>query len=427
MPVTFAHGVGRVYESPLPVWLYLVGAAATVLISFFIRSLAAPSDGPREGRVVAGPRMTARLTGLFRIAGLAILGLIVLFAFLDPEPGFTVTPLLFWVFLIVGTVVVSCLMAGLWEHTDPWGTIESFYRVEDDLSAKDRELPGWLGPLLVYGLFWFELVSGRGFDPVAILLAIAAYTVFALTFRSSASNWREIDPLSVLFGFASRLAPLEIDDRRGLVARGGLSGLDEPAPMSRPLFASILVLLASTTLDNLRETLEWNSFIQSVGLEHVDATLLDSVALALLTLPFLITFVAAVAISRRWLGKELPMWETVRAFAWSLIPIGVAYVLAHNMSLLIIGIPELISRIVDSLGVELFSAYSPSPQLVWVLAILIVVGGHVMGVLAAHRAALKLTGSHAAAVRGHTALTLLMSLYTVSTLWLLSLPLVTEA
>ena len=36
--VVFAHGVGRVYESPLPVWLYLVGAAATVLISFAIRS-----------------------------------------------------------------------------------------------------------------------------------------------------------------------------------------------------------------------------------------------------------------------------------------------------------------------------------------------------------------------------------------------------
>lgn len=31
-----AHGVGRVYESPLPVWLYLVGAAASVLISLAV-------------------------------------------------------------------------------------------------------------------------------------------------------------------------------------------------------------------------------------------------------------------------------------------------------------------------------------------------------------------------------------------------------
>ena len=37
-----------------------------------------------------------------------------------------------------------------------------------------------------------------------------------------------------------------------------------------------------------------------------------------------------------------------------------------------------------------------------------------------------MTDSHAAAVKSHTALTILMSLFTVSTLWLLSLPLVTD-
>jgi hypothetical protein len=426
MSPAFAHGVGRVYESPLPLWLYLVGAAATVLISFLIRSLAERSPARGDGRVVAGPRTVARLLGVFRIAALAVLGLIVLFAFLDPEPGFTVTPLLFWVFLIVGTVLICSVIAGLWERTNPWATIESFYRLEGETVDQGRSLPGWLGPLLVYGLFWFELVSGRGFDPVAILLVVAAYTVFALSFRS-ATNWKEIDPLSILFGFASRIAPLEVDERRGLVSRGALTGLDEARAMSWPLFASVLILLASTTLDNLRETVEWNSFLHGAGLEQMDSTLLDSLALALLTLPFLITFVAAVAISRRWMSSDVSIWETVRVFGWSLIPIGIAYVLAHNMSLLIIGVPELIARVVDSLGADLFSAYSPSPQLVWVLAILFVVGGHVLGVLAAHRAALRLTGSHAAAVRSHTALTLLMSLYTVSTLWLLSLPLVTEA
>ena len=29
--MNLAHGVGSVYESPLPVWLYVVGAAATVI------------------------------------------------------------------------------------------------------------------------------------------------------------------------------------------------------------------------------------------------------------------------------------------------------------------------------------------------------------------------------------------------------------
>lgn len=31
MAPTLAHGVGRIYESPLPVWLYLFGAPARLL------------------------------------------------------------------------------------------------------------------------------------------------------------------------------------------------------------------------------------------------------------------------------------------------------------------------------------------------------------------------------------------------------------
>lgn len=124
MQPSFAHGGGRVYQSPLPLWLYLGGAAATVLISFFIRSLADRTPQRREGRVVAGPAAIERVLSFFRVVGLALLGLTILFTFLDPDPGFTVTPLLFWMLLIVGTIVVSSLVAGVWERTNPWATIE---------------------------------------------------------------------------------------------------------------------------------------------------------------------------------------------------------------------------------------------------------------------------------------------------------------
>lgn len=425
--LVWAHGVGRVYESPLPVWLYLVGAAATVLISFVIRSLADRRPQAGEPRVLMSQTATARLLAIFRIVGLAVLGLLILFTFLDPDPGFTVTPLLFWVLLVMGTVLLSAVVGGLWEHTSPWITIESFYRDPDEETEAIRELPWWVGPVLVYGLFWFELVSGRGFDPVAILLVVAGYTVYALSFQSRlGEGWRLADPLSILFGFASRSAPLAIDRSGTLVYRGSLAGLDEQRPMPRALFASVFILLASTTLDNLRETLEWSRLLESLGLEHVDSTLVDSVALLALTLPFLLLFLGALAISRRWMTERLSLWDTARRFAWSLIPIGIAYVLAHNIPLLIIGIPELLDRVVDALGVDLFSRYEPSPRLVWFIEIAVVVGGHVLGVLSAHRTGVRLTASHQDAVKSHVALTVLMSLFTVSTLWLLSLPLVTD-
>lgn len=425
--VLVAHGVGRVYESPLPVWLYLVGAAATVLISFVIRSIADRRPHDRPPRVLLSRDATDRLLGVFRIMGLAVLGLLVLFTFLDPDPGFTVAPLLFWVLLIMGTVLMSAIVGGIWERANPWATIESFYADEEARHEDGRELPWWVGPALLYGLFWFELVSGRGFDPVAILLVTAAYTVFALTFRSRANKtWHQADPLSILFGFASRSAPFAVDEAGTLVYRGPLSGLDVARAMPAALFASVFVLLASTTLDNLRETVEWTRFLETVGLEHANSKVVDSIALVALTLPFLLSFLAALAVSRRWMTDRLSMWDTARRFAWSLIPIGIAYVLAHNIPLLIIGIPELVDRIVDSLGVDLLSRYEPSPRLVWFIEIVVVVGGHVLGVLSAHRVGLRLTENHRDAVKSHVALAVLMSLFTVSTLWLLSLPLVTD-
>ena len=427
-PIVLAHGVGRVYESPLPVWLYLVGAAATVLVSFAIRSVAERRPASdRPVRVVMGASALTKLGTALRIAGLALVGLIIIFALADPDPGFTAAPLLFWVILIIGTIVVSAVVGGLWRLANPWRAIESLYRIPDDEDERPGAAPPWwLGPVLLYGLFWFELVSGRGFDPVAILLVLAGYTVLALALSPRlGSGWELADPLSILFGFASRSAPLQVEEQ-GIVYRGPLDGLDEPRPIPLALFASVFVLLASTTLDNLRETVEWTRFLELTGLEHASAKLIDTVALAALTLPFLAAFVGVVAISRHWLSERLSLFETARRYAWSLIPIGIAYVLAHNIPLLIIGIPELLDRIFDTLGVDLFSRYTPSPRLVWFIEIVVVVGGHVLGVLAAHRAGVRMTDSHAAAVKSHTALTILMSLFTVSTLWLLSLPLVTD-
>jgi hypothetical protein len=124
--------------------------------------------------------------------------------------------------------------------------------------------------------------------------------------------------------------------------------------------------------------------------------------------------------------------DAARAFGWSLVPIGIAYVLAHNAPLLITGVPQLVRALSDPFEYgwnlfgtgDLWSGFSASPQLVWYLEIALIVGGHVLGVLTAHRTAVRVAGSHAAAVRSQYALTALMSVYTIATLWLLAQPLV---
>jgi hypothetical protein len=425
-----AHGVGRVYESPIPVYLYALGAGATVLLSFLLRAVARKEAAAAPGRRIAGTGVARALRALLRAAGLVGLALAVAGAVLVDERGLTIAPLLFWVGLVVGTTTLCLLLGNAWDAADPWRTLEGYYRIND--AERERlEPPWWLGPLLVYALFWFELVSGVGFEPAGVLCALIVYSLLFFTLRPRfGPRWALADPLAILFGFASATSALELRDD-GVYYRG-LGGIDRPDPIPRALFASVFVLLASTTLDNVTETVGWSDFVTSTGLDALPGMLVESVALFVFALAFLAPFIGAIAAGGQRARRGASLEDAARAFGWSLVPIGVAYVIAHNAPLLITGAVDLAQVLSDPFGYgwNLFGtralgvAFVPSPQLVWYLEIALIVGGHVLGVLAAHRTALRVAGDHAAAVRSQYALTALMCVYTITTLWLLAQPLV---
>lgn len=436
-----AHGVGRVYESPIPPYLYAVGAGLTVLLSFVLRALAGNRESASPDRLVAGPGAARAVRGVLKVVALVALVLAIAGSVLVDDRGLTISTLLFWVGLIVGMTTICVLLGGAWEAADPWATLEGYYRIDDaettgrlgerSKDGEPLEPPWWVGPALLYALFWFELVSGYGFEPAGVLGALVVYSLLAFSLRHRLGpRWRLVDPLSILFGFASATSPLALRDD-GIHYRG-LGGIDRPEPMPRALFASIFVLLASTTLDNVTETVGWSSFVDSTGLDALPGQLVESLAFLAFALLFLAPFLAAIALGGERARGGAPLNDAARAFGWSLVPIGVAYVLAHNAPLLITGIPELLRVLSDPFDYgwnlfgtgELWSGFAASPQLVWYIEIALIVGGHVLGVLAAHRTALRLAGDHKSAVRSQYALTALMSVYTIATLWLLAQPLV---
>jgi len=435
--ILLAHGVGRVYQSPLPLWLYLVGAGTTVAVSFLLRALVSDAPEVRPERKVFGDTFSIVAGRLLATAGVFFLLLTLASGAFEADAGLGVASLLFWVGLIVGTLTICAVMAASWERIDPWATLERFYRSDTaapNLSLQRRvETMWWIAPLTVYLLFWFELVSGVGFDSFWIVAALLGYTVIVLSLRAPLGYvWSSVDPLAVLFGFAERVAPLRLG-ADGLYYRGWIRGLDEDRPMSRGLYAALFVLLASTTLDNVRETVGWTDFRTAVGLANTNDVLVESVALLVFSLVFLVPFLATVWVSRRFVGEGIGFGEMCRRFGWSLIPIGVAYVLAHNAPLVLSGFPLVLRGLSDPFDMgwnllgtaDALQGYFPSPALVWFLEIIIIVGGHILGVLAAHRCAVRLGRSHRAAVKSQYALTALMSVFTITTLWLLSQPLVT--
>jgi hypothetical protein len=429
--ISLAHGVGQVYESPIPLWLYLLGAAATVLASFAVRALVSEAPIHAEPRPVGGIRVARALTIALRVAGIVGLVAVVASGAVVGSEGFTLATLGFWVGLVVGMTTLSALIAGAWEAADPWAWLESIYRLEDS-DRRERLPPWWIGPAALYLLFWFELVSGRGFEDWGVLSAVLLYTLFVFGFRFSfGSHWTSADPLSILFGFAARTAPFRLESNR-LWRKHSLDELDRPGPMPKALFASVFVLLGSTTFDNVRETVGWGSFLESTNLDALPTIVADSIMLLAFGGLFLLPFLGAVYIARAWIRSDRSVGDLARLFGWGLIPIGVAYLLAHNAPLLISGAPLLLRRLSDPFDLgwnlfgtaQLFEGFLTSPRFVWFVEIVLIVGGHILGVLAAHRTGYRLAGTHRLAVRSQYPLTALMAVYTISTLWLLAQPLV---
>ena len=425
-----AHGVGRVYESPLPLSLYLVGAAATVAVSFLIRGLTRDRALPPPRRIV-GPGGTRAIVAVLGAIALVTLVLTIVSGIVINSEGLTFPALLFWVGLIVGGVTLVSVLGGIWPLIDPWARIERFYRLED-AETPTIAPPIWLGPLMIYALFWFELVSGAGFDTFWVVAVLIVYSLFVFSFRPRfGDRWDEVDPLSILFGFASRTAPLRVT-ADGIDYKGPVRDLAEERAMPLTLFLSVFVLLGSTTLDNVRETVGWSEMKVDTGLDALPNILLDSIALGAFALPFAASFYAAMWVAHRWIGKEMSLTDLARRFAWSLIPIGIAYVLSHNAPLLISSVPYLIQGLSDPFArgwnlfgtAELFQGFVASPSLVWFLEIALIVAGHIVAVLTGHRVAVDLARSRKDAVKSQYALTLLMAAYTITTLWLLSQPLV---
>jgi len=121
----------------------------------------------------------------------------------------------------------------------------------------------------------------------------------------------------------------------------------------------------------------------------------------------------------------------VAAFTPSLLPIALAYHLAHNQAFLLLGTQYLIPLLSDPFGFGWdvfgtalhqvnFSLIQTS--MIWYVGVVAIVGGHIVAILCAHAAALRLFVTRAAALRAELPMVALMIFFTMSSLWLLAQP-----
>jgi hypothetical protein len=212
--------------------------------------------------------------------------------------------------------------------------------------------------------------------------------------------------------------------------------------------ALVIALLATVTFDGLLETPLWARIDVAVLDAPADSllwTVLDlreEQALRLvrtLGLPLLIAlFAAAYFLICRWMAAlaHEPFATTgflFRRFVFTLVPISLAYHLAHYFSYLLISGQYAIPFLSDPflLGWDLLGTASyrvdvglVEPRLQWYVAVIAIVLGHVIAVWLAHVTALRTFSQPRTALATQLPMLALMVAYTMCSLWIISQPIV---
>jgi hypothetical protein len=222
-PPAGAHGFGDRYDLPVPLSLWIVGAAIAVVFSFaviavVVRTPAIAGDYPRVnllrwrlGRVLVDPRLW--LVG--RIASIALLMLIVAAGVLGHQnPTRNLAPTAVWVVWWVGVGYLSALLGNVWMVVNPWSAL--FAALERFVGggiewrrAYPRALGVWPAVLLFGAFAWTELVFNGRAVPAQLALLILAYSLITWTGMAvfGCAMWLcHGDPFTTVFGLLARRA-----------------------------------------------------------------------------------------------------------------------------------------------------------------------------------------------------------------------------
>jgi hypothetical protein len=436
-----AHGIGGRSDLPVPLWLAVYGGAAAVVVSFaalgaFWRRERFSGDEPGHPLPSAlQSALDASLThALLSAVGVVLFGVTLVVGVMGASAG-SANPAATWLYVWfwVGLVPASLLLGPVWKVLNPLRAISRglFFVAGDRYQERVRPYPDALGywPAAAgLTLFvWIELVYERAADSITVVLFIAIYSLVQLVAAQRYGRvWFERgDAFEV---YSSLLARMSWFGRRAdhrLVLRNPFVNLAalRPAP---GLLAVVAVLLGSTAFDGFSRTQLWSDLNEggSVVSSRVVGTIGLSVAIAFVV----VTYGLAMFLSRRALRRlDVTAVELQGKFVHSLLPIAVGYTVAHYFSLFVfqgqagyILASDPLSRGDDLFGTSdwqiVYTVVSTTAiALVQVAAI---VGGHVLGVVAAHdRAVGMFSGGDKS--RGQYALLGVMVTYTVGGIALL--------
>jgi hypothetical protein len=428
-----AHGLVGKQDLPIPRWLFAWAAAIVLVVSFI--ALGTMWKRPRwQGDLPAVElaRVPRWLEPVCGVIGVAIFALAVYAGLAGAtEATDNLMPTLVYVLFWVGVPFASALFGDVFRPFSPWLAIGRgagwvVTRVAGDAVPEPLAYPQRLGrwPTVVGILCfaWLELVDPNKADPRLLAVLAILYCVVQLVAMSlfGTQAWsRRGDAFGVYFNLFSRLAPLHWRDYR-LHARPPLAAAAKTTPVPGTV-ALLCVMIGSTSFDGFSFGSLWNGTNGSGIAGHLQDFFHHTVGLSLehaleaaytVGLVTVIGFIALVF----WLGVRgmsssggyHPPDELAQRFIHTLVPIALAYVVAHYFSLLVYQGQATAYLISDPLGTgaDFFGTATASINYsvitatgVWYVQVAALVTGHVCGLVLAHDRALGLYLSLRAATR----------------------------
>ena len=496
-----AHAFGQRYDLPIPLGYFLIGAVATVALSFVVMGMFVRRRGEAAGGYPRYDLLRAPIVGRALSSGalyggvgalsLAVFALLLAAGFFGTDRVLeNLSPTFIWIIWWVGMGYVAALFGNLWAYLNPW---KASYELGRRLfgGAGEPENPPFKYPerldalpavALFFMFVWTENVFAEASKPFTLSIMVLAYSIIAWAGMALFGKhvWlRNGEAFTVLFGLFSRFSLTEARTANRAACRDCASDCEEEADcvdcydcyeragadgrefnlrppaiglasqrrISTATAAFVILALATVTFDGFQDTRAWEGFRSSLA-TSVGVDAVDTLGLVAAPLAFAALYAAFCWGVKRASGERAEAWTVARRFVLSLVPIALAYHLAHFLTLLLIEGQLIIPLLSDPFGYgegqlnipfisdpfryrwDLFGTAGYvinqdiiSARTVWFISLAAIVGGHAASVYLAHIVALRRSPPGANAAVGQLPMLGLMLLYTASSLWIIAQPL----
>ena len=446
--VALAHGIVGREDLPIPKIVFQYAACGVLVASFVGLAVLWPKprlEAPSERRLFSLPTILDPICGAI---GVAVFALVVYAGFAGtPTAASNLAPTFIFVLFWVGLAFLSPLVGDVFAAFNPWRAIARAVAGIASLASRGglpaplpypERLGRWPAAVGVLAFTWVELVySGRG-DPsnLAVLALVYAAVQFVGMALYGIEPWnRRGDAFAVYYGLFARISPLRWE-RGAVFARTPFSGLTSLDPVPGTV-ALLCVMIGTTSFDGFQNGPVWGDLAPSLTDAIAGIGLSEATALEV---AFTIGLVGAVLVvagcyrlgvkgMRREVGEGITAAELGRRFTHSLVPIALAYVVAHYFSLLAYDGQRIAYLASDPLGngADYFGLAGKtvdygwvSATAIWYVQVAALVIGHVAALVLAHDRALATFSDGRVATRSQYWMLAVMIGFTSLGLWLLS-------